>query len=101
MALQLQHILAGKRVGRRKEQRQSLIDHLRVIREKWPVVGVARPELSLADGLGQRPSQGAGDTHDANAATTLGGGDGGDGFAGCRHAGLRMRLSKTPLKRGV
>ena len=83
MALQFQHILAGEGVGPGKVQGESFIQHLLGIGEERPVMGIARFQLTLADRRRQVSRQRAGDAHDADAATALGGGDGSDGFTNC------------------
>ena len=86
MALQFQHVFAGKGVGAGEVQGQAFIQHLLGIGEERPVVGVTWLQLALADRLRQCAGQRTGNTHDANATPALGGGDGGNGFNNGGHA---------------
>ncbi|MCY1561159.1 hypothetical protein D9M68_983840 [compost metagenome] len=83
MALQFQHVFAGKGVGAGKVQGQALIQHLFGIGEEGTVMGIAGFQLALANRQGQLPGQGARNPYYADTTTALGGSDGGNGFTDC------------------
>ncbi|MOA38947.1 hypothetical protein D3C78_1606870 [compost metagenome] len=68
-----------------EEQQQALVDHLAFIVVPGPVVGMPWLGFEAAQGDADGPRPWPGDPHDADPATTLGGGDGGDGFTGGVH----------------
>ncbi|MNN66907.1 hypothetical protein D3C81_1825080 [compost metagenome] len=96
VALQLEHVLTGERVGAAEEQQQALVDHLAIVGEERAVVGVARLGLAAAEADGDGPRARTGNADDADPAATLRGGDGGDGVTDGLHGGLRKADSKTP-----
>ncbi len=78
VALQLEHLFAGVRVRRGEVQREAVVDHAAARIEEGQVGGMARLERLAADRAHHGAHIGAGDAHDANAATARCGSDGGD-----------------------
>ena len=85
MALQFQHILTGERVWAREIQGQALIQYLKILAEKRPVMRIPGLELAAADRLGGNARKWPGNTNDADTAPALSGGDGSDGFTRSAH----------------
>ncbi|MNQ44400.1 hypothetical protein D3C85_581530 [compost metagenome] len=80
MALQLEHVFAGEGVRTREIQGDALVQGLSGPIQEGPVVSEARLRHPTADGLGYSRGKRPGYADYAHSATTLGGGDGGDGF---------------------
>ena len=66
MALQLEHILAGIGMRRRKKDRQTGVDHLAVGGSKGQQRGLTRHKRPAADRLDQDPQVAARHPHHAN-----------------------------------
>ena len=94
MPLQFQHILAGERMRAGEEQQDALVQHLALGVAPGTVMGVARARRAAAQRLGDRQGQRPGNPHDADAPTTLGGGDGGDGVTAVH--GTFLHKAKRP-----
>lgn len=84
VALKLQNVFSGKRVRPREEQCDSFVENQPIRIEERAIVGMARFQFPTADVFGHANGQWAGHTYDPDTATTLGGGNSGNGFAdGC------------------
>ena len=79
VALQLQHVLAGIGMRGAEVQRDAFVEQLAVHRFERQVVRVARREVALEQFAHQSGQIRTGNAHDADAAPSWCGGDGGDG----------------------
>ena len=91
MPLQLEYILAGKRVRPWEIQRNAFIQHQAILIAEWPVVGMAWRQRPAGDQLARLACQWPGQPDDTDATAALGGGDGSDGFTHSVHARKPLR----------
>ncbi len=84
MGLQLEHVLAGVGMRRRKVKRQAAVDGAAVCRQQRQQRGLARHQHAPAQGLHQRLQSSPGRPHDADRPASRRGGDGDDGQGAAR-----------------
>ncbi len=85
MALQFKDIFTGKGIRPREIEGQAFVQHLVIRIQKRAVMGVARFQLTTADGLGGHAGERPGNSNDTDTAATLGGSDSSDGFTRSAH----------------
>ena len=81
MPLQLDHVLAGIRVGRGEEERDAFVDHRAVGRAERRELGATWRGKRPRDGARDVARESARDAHDADPAATRRRGNRGDGVA--------------------
>jgi len=88
VALEFEHVLAGKGIRPREEQRQPLVDGLTGGITEAGQRRVSRLQVLASQGDGEVGELAAGDSDDTDAAAPARGGDGGDALLTWRRQGL-------------
>jgi hypothetical protein len=83
MALQLQDVFAGKRMGMGKPQCQAAVDHLPICSIKWQILGMAGVRQLPEDSFGYRGRRRAGNPDNPDTTTPR-------GRSQCRNGVLRV-----------